>query len=103
HVGVNGITLDNTQFTSIGITGIQTGDAGTNFVSLGIQLAFSDEGSIPQSVKSIYDSLVSGNFSSTKGEINGVTLGVSADDSIHTFEKISLSTEIGNLTTGQLN
>ncbi|RIA99242.1 hypothetical protein C1645_747693 [Glomus cerebriforme] len=103
HVGVSGITLDNTQFTSVEITGIQTNGVGTNFVSLGIQLAFSDEKSIPQSVKNIYDSLVSGNSISTKGGISGVTFGVSADDSIHTFEQISLSTEIGNLITGQLN
>jgi hypothetical protein len=103
YFGVKGITLDDKQFTSIDITGIQTEGAGINFVTLGIQLAISDEDSIPKSIKSIYDSLINGNFIPTKGGINEVTLGISADDSIRTFEKISLSTEIGNLITGQLN
>ncbi|CAB4476369.1 unnamed protein product [Rhizophagus irregularis] len=103
YVGVKGITLDDKQFTSVDITGIQTSGAGINYVTLGIQLAFSDDESIQKSVKSIYDSLINGNFISTKGGINGVSLGISADDSIRTFEKISLSTEIGNLITGQLN
>ncbi|CAG8607500.1 11585_t:CDS:2, partial [Funneliformis caledonium] len=100
---INGITLDNTQFTSIEIFEIKNQSVGKNDISLRIQCTFNDKESIPQSVKKIYNSLINGEFISTVGGINGIALGISKEDSIRTFEQISLSTEIGTLITGQIN
>ncbi|CAI2168549.1 9111_t:CDS:2, partial [Funneliformis geosporum] len=100
---INGITLDHTQFTFIEIFGIKNQGVEINDISLGIQCAFNNEESIPQSVKNIYISLINGEFISTIGGINGIAFGISKEDSVRTLEQISLSTGIGNLITGQLN